>query len=161
MPLYEYQCEVCGTRFEVIQKFFGPAGRRVPECGGPVHKLMSSPAIQFKGTGWYITDYAKKRTAASPPRRRLDVRAARATDAQERDEDERRATRRATTKSDAKSGSDVRLRPRRPARELVEQRVERRQHGQEGLRTSTQLQDESLFVPPRLRVSALSVALSL
>ena len=60
MPLYEYQCDACGHRFENIQKFSDPLIEKCPVCGGVVHKLMSSPAIQFKGTGWYITDYAKK-----------------------------------------------------------------------------------------------------
>jgi putative FmdB family regulatory protein len=59
MPLYEYQCEQCGHRFEVIQKFSDAAITVCPTCGGPVHKLLSSPAIQFKGSGWYITDYAR------------------------------------------------------------------------------------------------------
>ena len=63
MPLYEYQCEACGHRFERIQKFSDPLENSCPKCGGPVHKLMSSPAIQFKGSGWYITDYAKKDAA--------------------------------------------------------------------------------------------------
>lgn len=60
MPLYEYQCEQCGNRFERIQKFSDPPADTCPKCGGPVKKLVSSPAIQFKGSGWYITDYAKK-----------------------------------------------------------------------------------------------------
>src|SRR4051812_12399654 len=61
MPLYEYQCGKCSHRFEKIQKFTDPAPDACPVCGeGPVTKLPSSPAIQFKGTGWYITDYAKK-----------------------------------------------------------------------------------------------------
>jgi putative FmdB family regulatory protein len=60
MPLYEYECDACGHRFEKIQKFSDPLENTCPKCGGPVHKLMSSPAIQFKGSGWYITDYAKK-----------------------------------------------------------------------------------------------------
>jgi putative FmdB family regulatory protein len=60
MPLYEYECDACGHRFEHIQKFSDPLVDKCPKCGGPVHKLMSSPAIQFKGSGWYITDYAKK-----------------------------------------------------------------------------------------------------
>ena len=61
MPLYEYQCESCNNRFERIQKFSDPAIDTCPVCGkGPVKKLLSSPAIQFKGSGWYITDYAKK-----------------------------------------------------------------------------------------------------
>ena len=61
MPLYEYQCEACDHRFERIQKFSDPLADTCPKCGkGPVRKLISSPAIQFKGSGWYITDYAKK-----------------------------------------------------------------------------------------------------
>jgi putative FmdB family regulatory protein len=61
MPLYEYECEACHHRFERIQKFSDPLVETCPTCGkGPVRKLISSPAIQFKGSGWYITDYAKK-----------------------------------------------------------------------------------------------------
>ena len=60
MPLYEYQCEKCEQRFERIQKFSDPPVDTCPSCGGKVRKLLSSPAIQFKGSGWYITDYAKK-----------------------------------------------------------------------------------------------------
>jgi putative FmdB family regulatory protein len=60
MPLYEYLCDACGHRFEKIQKFSDPLVAECPKCGGAVHKLMSSPAIQFKGSGFYITDYAKK-----------------------------------------------------------------------------------------------------
>src|SRR5262245_20081965 len=66
MPLYEYECEACGKRFERIQKFSDPLVDVCPTCGkGPVRKLLSSPAIQFKGSGWYITDYAKKGTPDS------------------------------------------------------------------------------------------------
>jgi putative FmdB family regulatory protein len=61
MPLYEYECEA-GHRFEKILKFSDPPLETCPTCGKPVHKLVSSPAFQFKGTGWYITDYAKKDT---------------------------------------------------------------------------------------------------
>jgi putative FmdB family regulatory protein len=60
MPLYEYECESCAHRFERIQKFSDPLVDTCPSCGGPVRKLLSSPAIQFKGSGWYITDYPKK-----------------------------------------------------------------------------------------------------
>ena len=59
MPLYEYQCETCG-RFEVIRKFSDDPLTVCPTCGKPIQKLLSAPAIQFKGTGWYITDYARK-----------------------------------------------------------------------------------------------------
>jgi putative FmdB family regulatory protein len=59
VPLYEYQCANDGT-FERMQKFSDPPLTECPKCGGPVEKLLSAPAIQFKGTGWYITDYARK-----------------------------------------------------------------------------------------------------
>ncbi len=59
MPLYEYECPNDGT-FEKMQKFSDPPLTRCPKCGAPVEKLLSAPAIQFKGTGWYVTDYARK-----------------------------------------------------------------------------------------------------
>jgi len=66
MPLYEYECDACGHRFEKIQKFSDPLEDTCPTCGGPVHKLMSSPAIQFKGSGFYITDYPKGDKGSAP-----------------------------------------------------------------------------------------------
>jgi putative FmdB family regulatory protein len=66
MPLYEYECDACGHRFEKIQKFSDPLEDKCPKCGGHVHKLMSSPAIQFKGSGFYITDYPKGDTGSAP-----------------------------------------------------------------------------------------------
>jgi len=65
MPLYEYECEACGRRFEVIQRFSDPPVEQCTTCGGTVRKLLSSPAIQFKGSGWYITDYARKGSGTS------------------------------------------------------------------------------------------------
>jgi putative FmdB family regulatory protein len=59
MPLYEYECAACGHQFEVIRKFSDPPEEKCPKCGGPVHKLQSAPAFQFKGSGWYVTDYGK------------------------------------------------------------------------------------------------------
>src|ERR1700761_5997706 len=63
MPLYEYQCEKCGHRFEKIQKFSDKMVKKCPQCGGPVEQMISAPAVQFKGSGWYVTDYAKKSTS--------------------------------------------------------------------------------------------------
>ncbi len=60
MPLYEYQCDACAHRFEVIQQYKDAPIDICPKCGGEVKKLFSSPAIQFKGSGFYITDYARK-----------------------------------------------------------------------------------------------------
>jgi putative FmdB family regulatory protein len=60
VPLYEYQCKKCKHKFEKIQKFSDPPVRKCPECGGPVEKVMHAPNVQFKGTGWYVTDYGGK-----------------------------------------------------------------------------------------------------
>jgi putative FmdB family regulatory protein len=60
MPLYEYECQACGHRFETIQKFSDAPIETCPKCGGAVHKLQSAPAFHLKGSGWYITDYARK-----------------------------------------------------------------------------------------------------
>lgn len=59
MPLYEYRCDRCDETFEVMQKFSEEPLATHDKCGGPVRRLISVPAIQFKGTGWYITDYAR------------------------------------------------------------------------------------------------------
>jgi putative FmdB family regulatory protein len=59
MPLYEYQCENCGQVFELIQKFSDEPTAIHEQCGGKVHRLISAPALHFKGSGWYVTDYAK------------------------------------------------------------------------------------------------------
>ena len=65
MPLYEYQCKKCHHRFERIQKFSDPHVKKCPDCGGPVEQVLSAPAVQFKGSGWYVTDYAKKSSSGT------------------------------------------------------------------------------------------------
>lgn len=67
MPLYEYKCDKCGATFEVIQKLTEPPKKKCPRCGGSVKKVMSPPALQFKGSGFYITDYAKKDKKPTKP----------------------------------------------------------------------------------------------
>ncbi|HLV00797.1 MAG TPA: FmdB family zinc ribbon protein [Acidobacteriota bacterium] len=62
MPLYEYQCRKCQKVFEIIQKFSDEELSECEDCGGELERLLSAPAIQFKGSGWYITDYARKGT---------------------------------------------------------------------------------------------------
>jgi putative FmdB family regulatory protein len=70
VPLHEYECQSCGHRFERIQKFNSRTLRKCPACKkGKVKKLLSAPAVQFKGTGWYITDYQRKGTSSTLPDR--------------------------------------------------------------------------------------------
>lgn len=64
MPLYEYECKKCHHRFERIVKFSDKPMKKCPDCGGPVEQMISAPAVQFKGSGWYVTDYAKKGSTA-------------------------------------------------------------------------------------------------
>jgi len=59
MPLYEYKCHSCGQKFEVIEKFSDPPLKTHPNCGGEVERLISTSALKFKGSGWYVTDYAR------------------------------------------------------------------------------------------------------
>jgi putative FmdB family regulatory protein len=65
MPLYEYQCLSCGKRTEVLQRFAEAPLTVCPACGGELKKLISAPAVQFKGSGWYVTDYANKGSGKS------------------------------------------------------------------------------------------------
>lgn len=64
MPLYEYECRTCGKRTELLQRMDDPPLAACPQCGGEVKKLLSAPAVQFKGSGWYVTDYAGKKPPA-------------------------------------------------------------------------------------------------
>ena len=61
MPIYEYRCQECGKTSELLQRMSDPPMAACPLCGGPVKKLISSPAVQFKGSGWYVTDYGSKK----------------------------------------------------------------------------------------------------
>lgn len=70
MPIYEYQCEACGKRMEKLQRLSDPPCKKCPTCGGTLRKLISSPAIQFKGNGFYITDYAKKNSPSEEKKHR-------------------------------------------------------------------------------------------
>jgi putative FmdB family regulatory protein len=65
MPLYEYLCQKCGHRFERIQKFSARIVKKCPECGGAVEQVITAPAVQFKGSGWYVNDYPKKSSGSS------------------------------------------------------------------------------------------------
>jgi putative FmdB family regulatory protein len=67
VPLYEYKCAKCGKRTEKIESVSGPHLRKCPHCGGKVERMVTAPAIQFKGSGWYVTDYAGKSSAKEGP----------------------------------------------------------------------------------------------
>ena len=115
MPLYEYQCDACGHRFEMIQKFSDPPLETCPKCGGTVHKLMSSPAIQFKGSGLYITDYAKKDAAVGDGRAKSE--AASKDDREERGEGRRRRE----DREDRRVRQEPRREDRRPEEPKLDQ----------------------------------------
>src|SRR6185295_12318798 len=107
MPLYEYLCDACGHRFEKIQKFSDPLEDKCPVCGGAVHKLISSPAIQFKGSGFYITDYAKKdHVAAAKADSASGEKAAKSEDAGKSEKAEKSEKSEKTGKSDSSAKSD-------------------------------------------------------
>jgi putative FmdB family regulatory protein len=72
VPLYEYQCVKCKRRTEKIESVHGPHLKKCPQCGGKVERLQSAPAIQFKGSGWYVTDYAGKSGGKEPEATKTD-----------------------------------------------------------------------------------------
>jgi putative FmdB family regulatory protein len=72
MPIYEYLCETCGKKFEVLQKFSDEPLQIHEDCGGKLEKLISTSALQFKGSGWYVNDYAKGKTANKPGETKVD-----------------------------------------------------------------------------------------
>ena len=95
MPLYEYECKKCKRRMEKIRKFSDPPLTVCEKCGGELEQLLSSPAIQFKGAGWYVTDYAKKSSVPS---------GSSSDDSSSSSEKKEKAEAKADAKSDAKSG---------------------------------------------------------
>ena len=97
MPLYEYQCKKCKHRFEKIQKFSDKMLKKCPECGGPIEQMISAPAVHYKGSGWYVTDYPKK--GAAPAHRPPTPMAARRTPKIRRKRKRRRIPRRTTSPS--------------------------------------------------------------
>jgi putative FmdB family regulatory protein len=113
VPLYEYECEACGQRFEVIRKFSDPPLEICTLCGkGPVIRQVSSPAFQFKGTGWYITDYAKKGEGSKGDGDKSDAgRAGAKSEAAKSDS----ASADSPTKSDSKSDSTAKSESATPA----------------------------------------------
>jgi putative FmdB family regulatory protein len=118
MPLYEYECEA-GHRFETIQKFSDPPVETCPTCGRKVHKLQSAPAFQFKGTGWYVTDYAKTgnaaETKASKDGRKADKDAEGKAEAKAEGKSESKESTAATSDSSSKSDKSASSSPASPS----------------------------------------------
>jgi putative FmdB family regulatory protein len=73
MPIYEFRCKKCGNQLEVIQKISDKKPTRCKKCGGRLEKLISPPAIQFKGEGWYVTDYSRKGSVAEKVEKELST----------------------------------------------------------------------------------------
>jgi putative FmdB family regulatory protein len=105
MPLYEYQCDACAHRFEVIQKFSDPPIEVCPKCAGAVKKLLSSPAIQFKGSGWYITDYARSGRSEGASSSKSDSHGESAQDSKGESKADSKGEAKAESKSETKSES--------------------------------------------------------
>jgi putative FmdB family regulatory protein len=103
MPLYEYQCKKCGHRFEKIQKFSDRMVKKCPDCGGVVEQMISAPAVQFKGSGWYVTDYPKKSGGGSAS---SESGGKEAKDSKETKKEEKKAESPAKESASKKSGKD-------------------------------------------------------
>lgn len=101
MPLYEYQCVQCGERVEIIQRISDPPHSECEKCGGEMKKLMSAPAIQFKGSGWYKTDYAAKPAASKTSDSESDSKSETKSDSTSTES--KTETKSETTKSETKS----------------------------------------------------------
>jgi len=102
LPLYEYECPKCGT-FELVRKFADAPLESCPTCARPVEKLASAPAIQFKGSGWYITDYARKSSGPEGGKEAKDKAAAKEGSKESSKESSKEGT--STSSSEAKSAS--------------------------------------------------------
>lgn len=107
MPLYEYRCSQCGKTFEVIRKFSDEPLTVHEECGGTAEQLLSAPAFQLKGTGWYVTDYKKGEAATSKP---AESKAGESSSTAESKSDAKAETK-SETKTDAKPASSSESKP--------------------------------------------------
>jgi putative FmdB family regulatory protein len=107
VPLYEYQCKKCKHKFEKIQKFSDRPIRKCPECGGPVEKIQHAPAVQFKGTGWYVTDYGGKGDKSKADG------GSEKSDAEKSDEKSDKAKKDIAAKADGAKGKDKEAKPKK------------------------------------------------
>jgi putative FmdB family regulatory protein len=105
MPIYEYECAKCGKTIEVIQKFSDKELKKHEKCGGSLTKLISASAFQFKGTGWYVTDYARKGQSESAESSKTDSSKKDSKETSSNDKKESTTDRSATTKASKKDRS--------------------------------------------------------
>jgi len=103
MPLYEYQCVQCGERVEIIQRLSDPPHTECAKCGGEMKKLLSAPAIQFKGSGWYKTDYAAKPASSSSTSSGSGSKSETTSESKSESKSETKSETKAETKSEAKT----------------------------------------------------------
>ena len=136
MPLYEYECSACGHRFELIRRFSDPPADTCPACGkGPLNKLLSAPAVHFKGTGWYVTDYAKKTGASAV---RTDAGPGDAPAGESKTADEKKPAATETKAADDKKPRRLPSRSRRQIEEVVSsQKSEASSRHLDGVRLSS------------------------
>lgn len=106
MPLYEYECMKCGKRTEKIESVSGPYLKKCPHCGGKVESVLTAPAIQFKGSGWYVTDYAGKSRGSDGDAKKADSAAGDSKDKKET----------ASTESSAKESTAKESKDKKPAK---------------------------------------------
>ena len=108
MPLYEYKCHSCGKTFEVIQKFSDAPLTTHAECGsGPVEKLISAPSFQFKGTGWYVTDYGKGNGKQAKPETGSDTKSESKSESKSDSKSESKIETKTESKTSSSSSTDT------------------------------------------------------
>jgi putative FmdB family regulatory protein len=104
VPLYEYECQKCHYRFEKLQRLSDPPPPKCPECGGKVSQLVSAPAVQFKGSGWYVTDYARKGSAPASDSKKSETKS----ETKSESKSDSKTETKSVSKSDSKGGKEKR-----------------------------------------------------
>lgn len=111
MPLYEYKCVKCGHRFEKIESVTASETKKCPKCGARAQRMASAPAIQFKGSGWYVTDYGGKKSPAAPAEGSGDPAQAKTSDNSSEKSPEKATDKSAESKTDSKTESKTESKP--------------------------------------------------
>jgi len=112
LPIYEYECQKCHHRFEKIQQFSDPPVKKCPKCGGKLEKVITAAAVQFKGSGWYVTDYARKGSSGSSSSSKHDS-DSKIESSAEISKSESKADSKSDTKSESKSESKSDSKPQK------------------------------------------------